>query len=364
MAKQQKNQEKNNKANQVESGGLPELRGRLATLTNIFFREQRNLLVNGIAIGFRPEGIRPTIVTLLDPSASQCEEDTIRKEVGPDGVILRASRFFPLQPPSLPRAGNSVGTYSPLRYNIPPVSVGTFGARVVVAGNREYILSSNHVLAHNGRAPKGTPIVLPGTLDDATGGSTVATRSHFVVLQPPDWPLNGAPLNRVDCALAEVPQVVKIGPGNPIDVFPSIALNLASLTTLSQAKVNKTGRTTGKTQSRISIFDLATYIDFSFGTHFFADLMATYDDHHDIFAAPGDSGSLAVGDPSAPPSIRNKGIGLITARSNVFDNTGRLVAYIVAICSLDLVAELLAEEINKASNNTTSFKGNDLKFHI
>lgn len=330
------------------------------------FRDAPSPWINGTAIGFLPNVHKqPGIFVFVDPSAPECERAGIEKRVQdiPNVQLLRVSRFIGLQTPNPVPPGKSISTYAPFRYNLPPVNAGTLGARVVVNG-QEYILGSNHVLAHNGRAREGTAITVPGPIDDLTAGPMIAKRSYFVSLETaalqavssrrsaPNltpiqraflaWPSQG-PVNQVDCALAEVVQPSSINASHKAEFVPLSALTPADLANLSRERVNKKGRATGETTSRVRLFDLRGYIGFTFGTCYFEGMVGTYDDDRAIFAAPGDSGSVAVVDQSVPGQFRGQAVGLITARAYVFDDLDNFIGYIIAMCPMATVADELAK---------------------
>jgi hypothetical protein len=318
-------------------------------LVSEFFEDHPNSLVNGVAVGYLPGDESPEIVVFVDPTAAKCEREAIDQtlqEVAPGQphTLLRASRFVALS--SL--GERSISPFAPFRYNLPPVIAGTLGA-VVKAGGLSYALTSNHVLAHNGRARQNTPVALPGPLDDANGGSLIARRSDFVELKAPGWPILGTPTNLVDCALAEGIGALSSSSPRPIGVFPyPFSVQAAGVPGANPPRIprpipiDKSGRTTGFTSSKISLFRLCGHIDMSFGLYHFRELMGTYDgvppgtaptSPAPVFAAPGDSGALAVSG--------NDGVGLITARGYVFNKSGQFAAYVILICSLDLVQRAL-----------------------
>jgi hypothetical protein len=84
----------------------------------------------------------------------------------------------------------------------PNVSVGTFGCLVRKRGDasRLYILSNSHVLADEGLAKIGDPILQPGPFDGGGRGDRLARLSEF---QPFAFSRVGY-LNHVDAAIAEV----------------------------------------------------------------------------------------------------------------------------------------------------------------
>jgi hypothetical protein len=320
-------------------------------LVKYFFEEYPNPLVNGIGIGYLSEKNSPELLVFVDPAAAACEYEEIAEHVERIArkqryCLLRVSRFVGLQAAT----ATSISPYDPSQYNVPPVMAGTLGAAVVESGGKRYILGSNHVLAHHGRVLRDTPVVTPGALDDANAGSVIGRRSDFVELLPPGWPPRGVPANTVDCALAEIvgavdaPTVVRVRPIDPAS---------------GPIGVTKTGRSTGTRWSRIRIFRWHGYIDFTFGTYYFRELMGTYDervvsgvardDERVIFAAPGDSGALALDD-------QQRGVGLITARGYVFNDAGELVSYIILLCSLASVRDALRRLPEIAPNQIRFFR--------
>ncbi|HWX41220.1 MAG TPA: hypothetical protein VN345_08730 [Blastocatellia bacterium] len=296
------------------------------SLVKQWFHDHPSPLVHGAAIGYLPEQESSQFLIFVDPSAADCEREAIEATAPKQPhQLLRASRFVGLQVGT----GTSINPNDPSRFNYAPMSTGTLGAAVTI-GRKQYILSSNHVLAHNGRVPQDTVVVSPGPLDELGGGLVVAKRSHFVELKAPGWPVQAAPPNLVDCALAEVIGS-SLTAAQPLDVFPPLPPG----STPPPIPITKTGRTTGTTQSRVSIFHWYGYIDFPFGIYYFEEMMGTYDQHR-IFAAPGDSGSLAV-------DLQGIGVGLLTARGYVFDLNDQFESYIILICALDSVRNELAK---------------------
>jgi hypothetical protein len=217
--------------------------------------------------------------------------------------------------------GSSIGPYAPLHYNVPQVTAGTFGAIAKDTAGNHYILGSNHVMAYNGRAPKGPPIVFPGTLDDSVTFTKIGSRSRFIELHPAAWPVTQpqapANMNQVDCALAELTPaaLAKMGPlgagVTPIDPVMS--------------EVHKTGRTTRTTNGSLCILDWEGFIDLSFGTFYFRNLMGVLGSDG-AFAAPGDSGAVVIDDATNQP------VGMVMAR--VYSSGGPFTGYIVLICSM------------------------------
>jgi hypothetical protein len=290
-----------------------------------FFRQHPNPLVNGVCIGYLPRSTAAEILVFIDPAAPKCEAECIKQEL--DMLCgrqphrhLRASRFVGLQG----AAPTSIGPNDTLQYNVPEVNAGTLSA-VVAVGETRYLLGSNHVIAHNGRVSRGTSISTPGPLDVTGGGVSIGTLAQFVELRPPGFPLSGEPANRADCALALVTGVVNATTKVDVLAIPDPPEGTIPIT--------KTGRSTQTKRSEIRIFRWSGYIDFGFGIYFFEEMLGTYDGR-EIFAAPGDSGSLALDD-------AGRGVGLITARAYVFESE-EFVSYMILLCSLTAVRNALA----------------------
>lgn len=294
----------------------------------------RPALINAIAIGTQPDdgSNKESLFVFLDPAASECEEAGILNDakgrVGSAVQAVRAGPFEGLQAAS----GASIFPLDQDRYNIPPVGAGTFGP-IAVAGGKRYVVSSNHVLANNGRTPVGTNVYFPGPVVNATGGAVIAAFTDYVSLTPPGWPLergSGA-ANTVDCAWAELPQGVVPGP-----------VNLLSPPATTGTPVRKVGRTTGQTDSKIRFRNWRGFVDFSFGTYYFVDQFGTYEKAGtDPFAAPGDSGSL-VTKPGPGPTL---GVGLVFALGYDYSLAGDFRGYVILICRLELVAQQMGAKL-------------------
>ncbi len=146
-----------------------------------------------------------------------------------------------------------------------------------------YVLSNNHVLADENRAPIGADVVQPATLDGGVPGDRVASLMRFEPLV-----FNNAP-NQMDAAIARFDTGVGVaklilGLGAPTgSVDPG--LNLL---------VRKAGRTTGVTEGvvRTVHFD-AFNIRYDQGVVRMDDVMVI-EGVHGAFSRPGDSGSAIV----------------------------------------------------------------------
>jgi hypothetical protein len=294
----------------------------------------------------------PPAIFVFVADLATCELDSIWREAnqqaqGYNVVLLRTGNFT--------GAGRecSISPLAPFQFNVPPVLAGTFGLLVKV-GNKGYILSSNHVLAFNGRVPPASPVVNAGTLDDANG-TIIGTRSEFVELTPAPWPSWRGTPNTVDCALAETTKsmglsamsrpvpVATIQPGTPIDV-------------------KKNGRSTGMTYGTLFLSYVQVPIFMSFGVFYFEKMLGVIGKGSQPFAACGDSGSAVLTDPLG------EGVGLVTARaycSGAYLPSGapplpptlqNLRGYIVLCCSLDLVQSEIARRLGVLQNDV-QFRG-------
>jgi hypothetical protein len=211
--------------------------------------------------------------TVVGPRGSPIATDVV--EIGVLRPEVNATRA-PIGP------GYSVGHHG---------DTGTLGA-IVVRGDRYFLLSNSHVLAESGKAKRGDPILYPGPDDGGRKTKDVIARLACFVK------LKARGTNTVDVAIAE------IDPDRVDDVTAKIAgIGLVRATTTARIgmKVEKVGRTSGKTTGTV-ISDK------------FRPLRMPYPDIGDIsfedqilitrFTRPGDSGSLVV------EAKTNKAIGL------------------------------------------------------
>jgi hypothetical protein len=289
----------------------------LNSLTSHFLPSDR--LVVATALGIPPDSESETLqpIVFLNPGAPACEEVGVLKVATSLATpfvpaILRCGPFEGLATP-----GSAIAPLDTSRFNIPPVSAGTFGARVV-AGSDQHLLSANHVLAHNGRTPLGTGIFSPGPIDVVGGGARIADYSNCVRLT--------SGVNLVDCAWA------KLNSANVIATPPATDRVTAVSATIGMP-VAKPGRTSGPTTSHIRFPIWHGHVDFAFGTFYFMDQAATWDSAGTTlpFAVPGDSGSLVL-QQGAP----TKGIGLVYARGYAYA-ANEFLGYIILICPLDQI---------------------------
>jgi len=237
---------------------------------------------------------------------------------------------------------------------------GTLGA-LVSRGGKQYILSTNHVLARTDQASIGESIIQPGLLDTscATSGTTaVATLSQFANLENP---ASGKPI--ADAALAQVVTgkvdaqgtILELG-GSTTNGQPTNGAPLAGSggTPTQGLAVAKSGRSTGLTCSIIGVVNLTTKIDYQKGCNSDTTFSVTFSNLVAIssssFSAEGDSGSLIVDQStSAPVALLVAGSDTDTIAAPVSDVlatladpstnelpvfVGSSTAHAVAACSL------------------------------
>jgi hypothetical protein len=276
---------------------------------------KRNVV--GVGLGYKvSQGINTGELSLVvsvthkvDPSALAAEDlvprelDGVKTDVVETGV-LRAfqgprDRWRPVVPP-----GVSVGHYQ--------ITAGTFGC-LVRRGEEVFILSNNHVLADMNRGQPGDAILQPGAADGGTQSDRIATLADYVPLDfgtaPPECPFaewsvkllntvagafgsshrlqavkQTAGVNRVDAALARPlsPDLVK----NEI-LYIGVPTGAGTATLGTQ--VQKTGRTTGRTQGTITQIDATLRVNYGGPTALFTGQLVA-----GPMSQPGDSGSAVL----------------------------------------------------------------------
>lgn len=263
-------------------------------------------------------------------------EDLTPAELMPDdflGVptdIIRIGRFGQGGHRPIPLVQNStIGPGDPIRVsssapNVNSGFMGTAGAIVQDGARQKYILSCNHVLAVNGRVPRGANIVSTPSADNE---QTIANRNVFIRLHREGT-------NRVDCALAllasDATLVTEKFQERQRGHKRGIAWKSEKTTAPEKAmKVVKVGAVTEKTFGTILDTDVELYVDYSFGTFRFEKQVIIDGGESSRFARGGDSGSLVV----------DTKTGLATAM--IFAASGR---YAVA-CPIDQVFYELDQEV-------------------
>ena len=203
-------------------------------------------------------------------------------------VIGRFGRLF--QAPT--RADFGPGLPIRLNTSAPNVNCrapGTLGAIVCDESKKPqyFILSCNHILAVNGRAPDNSQIVsLPpvGVAPEPIG--TFPGEGFYIEI-------GGRPINSVDCALARLDESKS---GNLAGAGKSAAPGDPMLGN----RVHKFGAITGLTYGKIVDVKADVCADYSFGNFRFNDQVLIQGESEE-FAWDGDSGSIVVDDASGQP---------------------------------------------------------------
>jgi hypothetical protein len=191
-------------------------------------------------------------------------------------IVAREAAFFQARHRPL-LIGCSVGHFR--------VTAGTIGAFVTVAGDdRPRILSNNHVLAEEDRGAPGDAVLQPGSADGGGSDDAVATLERAVRLR------TDAP-NRVDAAIAVVDEGVEV---DTRTLTGDGALASGIVAPEDAGAVRKVGRTTGRTEGRVTAFELdgVAVAYGALGTLTFDDQVEVQGSGNGPFSQGGDSGSL------------------------------------------------------------------------
>jgi hypothetical protein len=250
---------------------------------------------------------------------------------------------------TLGSSGGNNTDYDVVRGQIVDCCGGTLGALVQDGGNKQYLLSNNHVLARSDQASVGDNIVQPGLIDNncTPNGYGGGTRPVGALT---GWlPLSSHSTN-ADAAIAQVASgsvdpmgsILELGGRQPDGTLESAPPGISSTgghgeTPSLDLKVAKSGRTTGLTCASVSVLALDVNVDY------FLDcaetepyLSKTFTNQIAIsgngFADAGDSGSLVVDTANAEP------VGLFFAGGT--DASG--VSQAVANPAGDVLSELSA----------------------
>jgi hypothetical protein len=190
------------------------------------------------------------------------------------------------------------------------ISAGTLGGFVRSRDDGSVLmLSNNHVLANEGRAKKGDPILQPGALDSGGNpGHRVGTLSRFTRLKS-----KGA--NLADCAVAAIDP--------EIDFDAQTLTGLGKLSGLADVlftegdQVCKIGRTTGKTIGRVTAFELDDLVvEFGIGLIRFNNQVEIESSGAHPFSQDCDSGALIV-------DTDRRAVGLLFAGSDQGGSNGK-----------------------------------------
>lgn len=162
------------------------------------------------------------------------------------------------------------------------VTVGTIGGIFKDADNDYVILSNCHVLANEGRASIGDVIYQPGAADDPTETSNIiGILKDFEKIHQFD--------NQHDSAIAKLSE--EILRNNHIDIrYPHIEKPLSGFIQSSVGmEVQKFGRTTGYTKSKIIAHHANFTVGYDFGEAEFEDCIVC-----ENMSSGGDSGSIIM----------------------------------------------------------------------
>lgn len=272
----------------------------------------------GVALRYR-SGV-PTAQMLVRRAVAHLGEDAVdARRTGPVRALVDRSKEqadAPSRQPVVPtaRAAGETGRVRPLR---PGVSIGrydttagTLGGFVRVGGS-VHALSNHHVLA--GPSPAvGDAVVQPGPVDGGTDpDDRVGTLTAWAPLTPGERA-------RVDAAAAALTE-----PG--VDPHYPAGLVTTTVDVLGAEDVEKVGRTTGRTQGRVTAIELDDLVvDYGEGTG-----ELTFDGQIEVestgdgpFSRPGDSGSLVY----AP--VAKAAVGLLFAGSETGGADGTGLTYV------------------------------------
>jgi len=195
---------------------------------------------------------------------------------------------------------------------------GTLGSLIQDGSNRQYLLSSNHVLARSDHASVGDPIVQPGLIDnnctpngEGAGTTPVGSLTNWL-------PLSSAATN-ADAAIAQVDSgavntegsILELGAKQADGSLAAAPPGISSTAGKGEAPVldlvvAKSGRTTGLTCGSISALNLDVSVDYYLDcAETKPYLTKTYTNQLAIsgnqFSDAGDSGSLVVDAANAEP---------------------------------------------------------------
>lgn len=191
---------------------------------------------------------------------------------------------------------------------------GTLGG-LVEDGEKQYILSNNHVLALTNTGQTGDKIVQPGLIDNfciQDAGDTVAYLSDFVKIRFKKG--RSIPINKVDAAIAEVVPAAVDANGSILGIG---GLSIDIVEAFAGQSVKKSGRTTGLTYGVVMDVDVTVDVSYSKSCGGPSNQLARFSGQILIgpggFSGGGDSGSLIVEDVNDQPSA----VGLLFAGSEL-----------------------------------------------
>lgn len=169
---------------------------------------------------------------------------------------------------------------------LPGSGTGTLGGFVRGEGGAPAILSNNHVLADEDRAPAGAGVLQPGPVDQGREPDDEVARLTCPI--PIRW-LEG---NRVDAAIAALDA--------GIEYDPSTLRGIGELAGVVDPDadvdlVEKLGRTTGRTRGQVTAIEVDNVVvGYEGGNVRFDGQVEIHGVQHRHFSRAGDSGSLIV----------------------------------------------------------------------
>jgi hypothetical protein len=183
-------------------------------------------------------------------------------------------------------------------------AAGTIGCRLVGEDGTLYALSNNHVFADENDAPIGDPILQPAPADDDLAINCAPNTNNAIGRLEAFIPIDfsAGNVNFVDAAVAVV-TAGTLGRSTPEGAYGTP--NRSTVQPALGMKVQKMGRTTGFTSSRVTAINATSLVGYTNGLALFIDQIEftkplIIDDGSDIivvfdeFGAGGDSGSLIV----------------------------------------------------------------------
>lgn len=200
-------------------------------------------------------------------------------------------QYTPAQP------GCSIGFEFPAAEGT--MMAGTFGGVVADTDGNLYVLSNNHVLAHEGRLALGSPIFQAGLLDLEPGAEKrqIATLTAFK-------PYDTAPL-KVDAAIARA-----LAPDSLSREILFIGAPKGTGRAQIDMVVHKFGRTTSYTVGRVTSIATDATVTYETGDFTFLNQMIIQGSGGSAFSRAGDSGSLIL------DRRTNTAVGLLFAGSS------------------------------------------------
>ena len=164
-------------------------------------------------------------------------------------------------------------------------------------GTQHYILSNNHVLADENRAPLGSPVVQPSTIDGGVIPGDII--GNLIDFEPIRFiSMLRTPINYVDCAVALCQNEKMSSELMWQGYIYGITNPVAGLS------VKKTGRTTGFTIGNIRYTNATIVVGYDTGNALFVNQIITNN-----MSMGGDSGSLLL-------DKENNAVGLLFAGSS------------------------------------------------